>query len=88
MINLGDYLKYGRTRAGLSVPEVAQAIGVAPFEIMAWERNGGSTLPLGAVNKLIHLYKLDVEVVFDLILKYQLSRIEKKLNHLLQRMLK
>jgi hypothetical protein len=84
-INFGDYLKYGRTRAHLSVLEAARRVGVAPFEIRTWERNDGRTLQLETVNKLVRLYRLDVEIVFDLLLKYQLSRIEEKLNRLMQR---
>lgn len=84
-INLGDYLKYGRMRAHLSVLEVARRIDVAPFEIMTWERNDGRTLQLATVKKLVRLYDLNVEIVFDLLLQYQLSRIEEKLNRLLQR---
>jgi hypothetical protein len=86
-INLGNYLKYGRTRARLSVLEVARRVGVAPFDVMTWERNDGRTLRLEIVNELVRLYRLDVEIVFDLLLQYQLSRIEKKLNRLLQRKL-
>lgn len=81
--NLGQYLKFGRMRAELSVVDVSRVAGVQPFDILVWERNDGSVLPLEVVNKLIRLYHLDVEVVFDLILKYQLTRIEEKLNKLM-----
>lgn len=81
-INLGEYLKYGRLRAEMSVIDVSREAGVQPFDVVVWERNDGSTLPLETMNKLIRLYHLDVEIVFDLILKYQLSRIEEKLEKL------
>lgn len=84
-LNLGEYLKFGRMRAALSVTEVSREAGVRPFDVVVWERGDGATLPLETVNKLIRLYHLDVEIVFDLILKYQLSRIEEKLNKLVQK---
>lgn len=84
-LNLGEYLKFGRMRAALSVTEVSREAGVQPFDIVVWERNDASTIPLETVNKLIRLYRLDVEIVFDLILKYQLTRIEEKLKKLVNK---
>lgn len=81
--SLGSYLKQGRLKADLSVEEAAARLGFRyPLNILRWERNEISTLKLATLRKMIRLYKLDAEVVFDLLLQLRLRRIEDKLKQL------
>ena len=80
---LGSYLKNARTRAGLSQLEVAQKLNLkSHLTVAAWERNRGEALALSDLEVLISIYSLDPDVVLDLILQYQLSRIEQKFARL------
>ena len=82
-LTLGAYLKNARVKAGLSQIQVAKRLKLkSPFVVSAWERNMGEALPLYVLKSLIALYNLNDQVVFDLILQYQLTRIEEKMKRL------
>jgi transcriptional regulator with XRE-family HTH domain len=81
--SLGCYLKKARLKAGLSPDETAARLGLrSPLNVLRWERNEIATLRLTTLRKLIRLYRLDVDVVFDLLLHLKLQRIELKLKKL------
>jgi hypothetical protein len=77
-MDLGTYLKIGRLKAGFSIPQTAYYTGCSAGDVVAWERNDGRALPLSILKQLISLYHLDAQTVFDLLLQYQLGRIQKK----------
>lgn len=82
---LGSYLKSARLQKHLSITEAALMVGAdSPLQVMAWERNQGRALPLPVLKKLVHFYVLDEVLVLDLLLQYQMSRLEQKLNKLAQ----
>jgi len=82
-LTLGTYLKNARIKAGLSQIEVARRLKLkSPFVVLAWERNMGEALPLYILKSLVTLYDLNDQVVFDLILQYQLTRFEEKMKRL------
>ena len=83
---LGSYLKSARVAKNLTATEVAELVGLpSPLPVLAWERNLGHALPLQTLRKLIRIFGLDAQFVFDLLLRHQLSRIEKKFNALERR---
>lgn len=80
---LGSYLKAARIKKKLSAVEVAQRVELgSPLSVLSWERNQGHALPLKVLAKLIPLYGIDKETVFDLLLHYQMSRLEMKFKNL------
>lgn len=80
-LTLGSYLKSARQARRLSRATVAEYLKLeSPFEISAWERNEGAALPLPILKALIPYYGLDERIVFDLLLHYQLTRLEEKMN--------
>jgi transcriptional regulator with XRE-family HTH domain len=80
-LTLGSYLKQGRLQAGLSQADVARHLGLQSAQSVSdWERGRGSALPLKSLKALIPLYRLDENVVFDLLLEYQFARLEAKLK--------
>jgi transcriptional regulator with XRE-family HTH domain len=82
-MTLGSYLKAARKNKDLSAVEVAGLVGLgSPTDVLSWERDEGQALPLPLLERLIKLYGLDVPLVFDLLLSYQLSRIDRKLSAL------
>ena len=82
---LGSYLKSARLKKKLTATEVAALTNIgSPLQVLTWERDQGQVLPLRTLKKLIFLYDLDVQVVFDLILQYQMSRIEQKFIKLIE----
>lgn len=85
-LTLGSYLKAARSEKNFSVAEVARRAGsVSPLSVLKWERNQGSALPLPVLHRLIEIYDLDAQLVLDLLLRYQLSRIEEKFLQLQKR---
>lgn len=83
---LGSYLKEGRLNAGLSHTEVARKLRIKSVRhVAAWERNRGDVLPLKILKRLIRLYSLDPQMVLDLLLQYQLTRLEEKWNRLMKK---
>lgn len=65
---------------GLSQAEVAEHLGLQTAQsISDWERNHGSSTPIPALKKLIRLYQLSDEEVFEMVLEYQFHRLREKL---------
>ena len=79
--DLGKYLKTARLKRGLSQLDVARHLKLASGQCISdWERNRGSTIPIAALKKLIPFYKLEAGRTFDILLKYQLGRLEEKIT--------
>ncbi|MGZ3697405.1 MAG: helix-turn-helix domain-containing protein [Bdellovibrionota bacterium] len=77
--DLGTYLKLARERKRLSQGDVASALKMAQFQsISQWERNFSGSVPLPALKKLIDLYELDADEVYQVLLRYQQNRLEAK----------
>lgn len=86
---LGTYLKEGRIKQGLTKAEVARRLKLeSPWPVYQWERDRGSALPLPVLKKLITLYDLEGQVVLDLLLQYQLARLDQKVKNLMNRRIK
>lgn len=85
-LSLSSYLKKGRLRAGLSRAEIAEQLeDASPWKIAQWEHGRKDSLSLPNLKKLIALYGLDEQVVLDLLLVYQISKLEKKLKKLIEK---
>lgn len=83
---LGSYLKSARLAKNLTAIELANLAGLdSPLSVVTWEKDHGDALPLPVLQKLVQILALDIQLVFDLLLKYQLTRIEEKLNALERR---
>ncbi len=79
--DIGNLLKEGRISKGLSQGQVATLLKLNSAQsISDWERNYGSGVPLNALRKLIKLYDLETETVFDALLEYQFLRLKKDLR--------
>lgn len=66
---IAQVLKKARVNANLTQLEVSQKLGYGnPQFISNWER-GYSTPPLAALKKVGDIYKIDPEILFDLIFK-------------------
>lgn len=66
---LALYLKDARVKAGLSQSEVAKELGYSNSQFVSnWER-GKSSPPMKILNLLIDFYKIDKEVVMNIILE-------------------
>lgn len=85
-ISLSSYLKKGRIQAGLTRAEVAEHLeDASPWTIAQWEHGRKDSLSLPNLKKLITLYNLDGQVVLDLLLVYQFSKLEKKVKKLIEK---
>jgi transcriptional regulator with XRE-family HTH domain len=79
--DIGELIKQGRIKKGLTQGQVAASLKLNSAQsISDWERNYGSGVPLQALRKLIKIYNLDTESVFDALLDYQFMRLKKDLK--------
>jgi transcriptional regulator with XRE-family HTH domain len=79
--NLGAYLQLARERAGLSQNDVAEKLGMSHFQsVSQWERNASGSVPIPALRKLVEIYDLPMAEVYEVLLKFQTVRLEKKLE--------
>jgi transcriptional regulator with XRE-family HTH domain len=77
---LGDFLRNARETAGLTQKQVATHLkyGSAQF-VSEWER--GVRSPPGAVlRKLVELYKIPLNLFYDVIMEEQIKAIELSLK--------
>lgn len=74
-------LKNARQAKGLSQADVAERLGLnSPQSVSDWERNYGSGVPIPTLKKLIKIYALDPQEVFDALLDYQQNKLEVQLT--------
>lgn len=74
-------LKNARQAKGLSQADVAERLGLnSPQSVSDWERNYGSGVPVPTLKKLIKIYGLDPQEVFDALLDYQQNKLEAQLT--------
>lgn len=79
--NLGAYLQLARERVGLSQNDVAEKLGMHHFQsVSQWERNASGSVPIPALRKLVEIYDLPMFEVYEVLLKFQTVRLEKKLE--------
>lgn len=79
--DLGSYLRIARENAGLSQGDVARALNMSQFQsISQWERNASGSVPVKTLIKLVEIYGLPMEEVYDVLLKFQSKRLEDKLE--------
>lgn len=79
--DLGSYLRIARENAGLSQGDVARHLKMTQFQsISQWERNASGSVPVKTLLKLVKLYHVPVEEMYEVLLKYQSRRLEEKLE--------
>ncbi len=77
---LAKFLRQKRKEAQLSQREVAEKIGYStPQFVSNWER-GHSHPPIPCLIKLIHLYNLDAEELFQVFLKAEMTHLNQSLR--------
>ena len=80
--DLGTYLRISRENAGLSQGDVAKKLRMAQFQsISQWERNASGSVPVKTLIKLVEIYDLTHEEMYDVLMKYQSKRMEEKLEN-------
>ncbi|MBA2404527.1 MAG: helix-turn-helix domain-containing protein [Bdellovibrionales bacterium] len=79
--DLGSYLRIARENAGLSQGDVAKKLKMTQFQsISQWERNASGSVPVKTLLKLVEIYGVPLEELYDVLLKYQAQRMEEKLE--------
>jgi transcriptional regulator with XRE-family HTH domain len=79
--DLGTYLRLARERADLSQGEVAKMLNMPQFQSLSqWERNASGSVPIKTLLKLVEIYDLSIDEVYEVLLKYQSKRMEEKLE--------
>lgn len=80
MKKCGDFLRKSRENQKLSQSEVSSHLGYStPQFISNWER-GVSQPPVVIIKTLAKLYKIDAEVLFNIILDEQIEATRKSLR--------
>lgn len=79
--DLGSYLRIARENAGLSQGEVAKMLKMTQFQsISQWERNASGSVPVKTLIKLVDIYNVPIDDLYEVLLKYQSKRMEEKLE--------
>ena len=79
--DLGSYLRIARENAGFSQGDVARKLKLTQFQsISQWERNASGSVPVKTLLKLIEIYEVPVDEMYEVLLKYQSRRMEEKLE--------
>ena len=79
--DFGAFLRDARVSRDLSQADVARHLGFASAQSVSdWERNRGSAVPVQALKRLIALYRLDANEVFEELCRYQELRLREKLE--------
>lgn len=79
--DLGTYLKISRERSGLSQGDVAKKLKMAQFQsISQWERNASGSVPVKTLLKLAEIYQLEMQEIYEVLLRFQTKRVEEKLE--------
>lgn len=68
-------------RRELSQMDVARYLGLQTAQSVSdWERNYGSSIPIPALKKLVRLYGLSENEVFEMVLEFQYEKLKEKLE--------
>lgn len=77
---MGNFLKESRIEAGLSQRDVSQSLGYPTAQVISdWER-GVRSPPAIMLRKLVKLYQLPVEQLFELILEERTALLKGKVR--------
>lgn len=79
--DLGMYLRIARENSGLSQGDVAKLLKLSQFQsISQWERNASGSVPVKTLLKLIEIYELPVDEVYEVLHRFQAKRLEENLR--------
>ena len=79
--DLGTYLRLAREKTGLSQGDVAKLLKMPQFQsISQWERNASGSVPVKTLLKLIEIYDLPIDEMYDVLFKFQAKKMESKLR--------
>jgi transcriptional regulator with XRE-family HTH domain len=77
---LGSYLKQVREAAGLTQYDVSSKLGYTSPQFISNIERGISVVPLKALAKMIHMYKVSPDNVVKIILDSQKKLLKQKLS--------
>lgn len=79
--DLGRFLQEARLVVGLTQGEVARRLGLGSAQSVSdWEGNRSGSVPLDSLRKLVGLYNLDVERLFEVLDAYQFELHTQKMR--------
>jgi transcriptional regulator with XRE-family HTH domain len=79
--SIGDFLKEGRKKKGMSLMDVAKAIGLSsPQSVWDWESGKGSGIPADMLLRLVKLYGLSASDAYDQLMKFHQERTRLKVE--------
>lgn len=81
---LGSFLKLSREAANLTQAEVAQRLGHKALQSLSNWEIGARSPPLNVLSKLAVMYKVDLEIVFDILLRVRVNEVRKQLTELFE----
>lgn len=80
MKKCGDFLKQSRETQGLSQKDISTMLGYNTSQFISnWER-GLSLPPIPTLRKLAKVYKIDPDVLFNVILEAQVQSVTQSLK--------
>jgi transcriptional regulator with XRE-family HTH domain len=80
LIPLSEYLQTSRTKAGLTQKDISKKLGyTSPQFISNWER-GISQPPLNVLHKLVKMYDLNRDELFDILLNQAVTDVSTDLR--------
>lgn len=76
---LGDFLRDTREGSQLTQADVSQRLGYSSPQFISNIERGISVIPLKTLAKMVHLYKVNPEIVVKIILESQRKLLREKL---------
>lgn len=78
---LGEFLAKARNKKGMTLAEVAEAIGLKSGQsVWDWENGKGSGIPANTLLRLVKLYGISSDDAYELLLEFHQSRVRKKVT--------
>ncbi|MBX3016416.1 MAG: helix-turn-helix domain-containing protein [Bdellovibrionaceae bacterium] len=82
---LGEFLAKSRGKKGLTLAEVAEAIGLKSGQsVWDWENGKGSGIPASTLLRLVKLYGVSPDEAYRLLLDFHQTRVERKISQKFQ----
>lgn len=79
--NLESFLSNGRKRKGLTLMEVASALGLKSGQsVWDWENGKGSGIPADMLLRLTKIYALSVDEAYEHLLSFHQEKLRAKLE--------
>ena len=78
---LGEFLSKARKDKGMTLNEVAEALGLrSPQPVWDWENGKGSGVPADTLLKLVKIYGISADKAYDQLMHFHQSRTQAKIH--------